>query len=156
MDLGMVMRATAMVRTKSMRVERLRPCAGRRAFDLHQGVDRHAFGMHRQGGQGMDQADAVVCAFAHADNAAAADMDAGVAHMRQRVQPVLIGPGGDDVAVIFRRGVEIVVVVIQPRLLSAAPPAAPVSMPRVTQVSMPSALTPSTMAQTASRSLSLG
>ena len=29
-------------------------------------------------------------------------------------------------------------------------------MPRVTQVSMPSALTPSTMAQTASRSLSLG
>ena len=151
----MVMRATAIVRTKSMRIERLGQSL-RRAFDLHQGVDRHAFGMGGQGGQRMDQADAVVGAFAHADNAAAADIDAGVAHMLQRIQPVLIGPGADDVAVIFRRGVEIVVVVIQPRLLSAARACGAVSMPSVTQVSIPSALTPSTMAQTASRSLSLG
>ena len=73
--------------------------------------------MDRQGGQRMDQADAVVRAFAHADDAAAADLDARVAHMLQRLQPVLIGTGGDDMPVIFGRGIEIVVVIIQPRLL---------------------------------------
>ena len=52
-------------------------------------------------------------ALAHADDAAAADVDAGVAHMRQRVEAVLIGAGGDDLAVEFRRGVEVVVVIVE-------------------------------------------
>ena len=90
-DFGMVMRATAIVRTKSMRVRRL-AVAQRRAFDLHQHVDRHAFGMDGQGRERMDHADAVLAALAHADDAAAADIDAGVAHFVQRVEAVLIGP----------------------------------------------------------------
>ena len=61
----------------------------------------------------MDHAGAIVRALAHADDAAAADMDAGVAHMVERVEPLLIGARGDDLAVEFRRGVEIVVVVIE-------------------------------------------
>src|SRR5262249_38247452 len=40
---------------------------------------------------------------------------AGRAHFGERVETLLIGAGGDDGAVIFRRGVEVVVVVIEPR-----------------------------------------
>ena len=36
--------------------------------------------------------------------------DAGVAHVGERIQAVLIGPRGDDLAVELRRGIEIVVV----------------------------------------------
>jgi len=50
---------------------------------------------------------------AHADDAAAADVNAGLAHMLERVEAVLIGARGDDGAVIFRRGVEVVVVVVE-------------------------------------------
>ena len=88
MDFGMVMRATAMVRTKSIGSSGV-AVAERRALDLHQHVDRHAFGMLGQGGERVDHADAVVFVLAHADDAAAADIDAGIAHMRQRVEPVL-------------------------------------------------------------------
>ena len=113
---GMVMRATAMVRTKSSGSSAA-PFGKRRAFDLHQQIDRHAFRMHRQRRQRMDHAGTIVGALAHADDAAAADMDAGVAHMIERVEPLLIGARGDDLAVEFRRGVEIVVVVIETGLL---------------------------------------
>ncbi len=110
------------------RIRRL-ALADRRAFDLHQHVDRHAFGMGGQGRQRMDHADAVVRRLAHADDAAAADIDAGVAHMGQRVEPVLIGAGGDDPLVIFRRGVEIVVVVVEAGLFQLLPPAGPSACP---------------------------
>ena len=116
MDLGMVMRATAMVRTKSMRIERLR--LGRRGVPstCTRALIGTLSGWTGRVARAWIRPTRSLCAFAHADNAAAADIDAGVAHMLQRVQPVLIGPGADDVAVIFRRGVEIVVVIIQPRL----------------------------------------
>jgi hypothetical protein len=44
-------------------------------------------------------------------------MDAGRAHIFERVEPVLVGAGGNDLAVKLRRGVEVVVVVVEPRPL---------------------------------------
>ena len=89
------MRATAMVRTKSSGSSRAPSCK-RRALDLHQHVDRHAFRMFWQVRQRRDHAGAVVERFAHPDDAAAADMDAGIAHGGQRIEPVAIGARGDD------------------------------------------------------------
>ncbi len=57
--------------------------------------------------------------FAHADDAAAADLDAGAAHAVERIEAVLVIAGGDDVAVDFRCGIEIVVVVIEAGALQA-------------------------------------
>ena len=149
------MRATAMVRTKSSGSS-LALHGERRAFHLHQHVDRHAFRMHRQAGQRRDHADAVVQPLAHADDAAAADMDAGVAHVVERVEAVLVGARGDDGAVIFRRGVEVVVVVVEAGGLQPRAPARPSACRAWRRSPGPSALTPSTMAQTWSRSRSFG
>ena len=150
----MVMRATAMVRTKSIGSSgSLSP--SRVPLTFISALIGTLCGMLGQGRERMDHADAVVFVFAHADDAAAAHIDAGVAHMRQRVEAVLEGARGDDLLVILRRGVDVVVVIVEAGVFSRSA-CGPVSMPSVTQVSMPSALTPSTMAQTASRSLSLG
>ena len=51
---------------------------------------------------------------AHADDAAAADGDAGLAHARERVEPLVVGARRDDAAVELRRRVEVVVVGGQP------------------------------------------
>ena len=40
-----------------------------------------------------------------------------VAHMAERVEPVLVAAGGDDGAVVLRRGIEVVVVVVEAGLL---------------------------------------
>src|SRR5262249_39715924 len=56
---------------------------------------------------------AVLAALSHADDAAAAHVDAGAAHVIERVEPVAVGARGDDLAVELRRGVEIVVVVVE-------------------------------------------
>ena len=85
----------------------------------YQRVDRHALGVIGQGGQGMDHAHAVIGAFAHADNAAAADIHARIPHGGQRVEPVLVCPCADDLPIIFGRGVDIVVVIVETRLLQA-------------------------------------
>ena len=55
----------------------------------------------------------MLAALAHADDAAAAHMDAGIANMAQGLQAVLVAAGGDDLAVIVGRGVEVVVVVVE-------------------------------------------
>ena len=65
----------------------------------------------------------------------------------ERVEPILVGARGDDLAVEFGRGVEVVVVVVEAGVLEPQRLLG-VSMPSVTQVSRPSAFTPSTMAQT--------
>ncbi|MOA43906.1 hypothetical protein D3C78_1661120 [compost metagenome] len=70
--------------------------------------------MARQVGQRHQEARPILCLFPHADDAAGADLHAGAAHVLQGVQAVLIGAGGDDIAVKLRRGVEVVVVVIKP------------------------------------------
>jgi hypothetical protein len=78
-DFGIVMRATATVRTNSS-ASSFAPLASGRALDLHQHIGRYAFRMHRQAGERRDHADAILRRFAHADDAAAAGIDAGRAH----------------------------------------------------------------------------
>src|SRR5271170_2219023 len=67
--------------------------------------------------QHSDHADAILARLAHADDAAAADMDAGVAHVVERFQAILISPSGDNVIVKFRRRVEIVIVIVEAAIL---------------------------------------
>src|SRR5262249_20081214 len=99
----------------------------RRTLDLDQHVDRHTFGMDGQARKRRDHADAIIGALTHPDDAAAADVDAGLAHVAERVEAVLIGARGDDRAVIFRRGIEVVVVIVEagrlepPRLVLRPP-----------------------------------
>src|SRR6516225_6463333 len=76
--------------------------------------------MDRQSGERGNHADAVGAGLAHADDAAAADMDAGVAHMFERLQAILIHARGDYLAIEFRRSVEIVVVIIESGALESA------------------------------------
>ena len=60
-----------------------------------------------------DESGASPSRFAHADDAAAADVDAGGADAIQRIQPVAIIARSDDLAVELGRGVEVVVVIVQ-------------------------------------------
>ena len=64
-----------------------------RAFDLHQQIDRHTFGMLGQARERRDHARAVLERFAHADDTAAAHIDPGLAHGAERVEPILIVSG---------------------------------------------------------------
>ena len=127
----------------------------RRALDLHQVVDRHRFRIGIEVGELRDQPGALRARLAHADDAAAADVHAGVAHALERVEAVLVVARGDDLAVELGRGVEVVVVVVEARVAqrSAWPS---FSMPSVAQVSSPSALTARTISSTGSRSRSFG
>ena len=58
---------------------------------------------------------AIARGFAHADDAAAADVQSRVAHRGQRVETILVGARGDDLAVELGRGVDVVVVVVEAR-----------------------------------------
>ena len=109
---GMVMRATAMVRTNSNGSSGAWSASGV-PLHAHQVVDRHRLGVGLEVGQLRDQAGALQARLAHADDAAAADLDAGAAHARQRVEAVLVVARGDDVAVEVGRAVQVVVVVVQ-------------------------------------------
>src|SRR3546814_1295453 len=62
----------------------------------------------------LQQAGALCASFAHADDAAAAGFHAGRAHLFQRVEAILKRAGVDHLAVKLRRGIQIVVVVIEP------------------------------------------
>ena len=85
----------------------------RRALDLDQHIDRHAFRVFGQVGQLNQQAGAVVQRLAHAEDAAGADLHPRLAHVGQGLQALAVGAGGDDVAVELRRGVQVVVVVVE-------------------------------------------
>ena len=85
----------------------------RRAFNLHQIVDRHRFRMWIEVCKLRNQARTFSPRFAHADDAAAADIHARTTHALQRIESILIFACGDDVAIDFRRRVEIVIVVIE-------------------------------------------
>ena len=89
----------------------------------------------------LQQSDAIFVRFAHAQNSAAAHGDPRVAHVRDRLQPVVVYARRDDVAVKFRRRIEIVVVRRKPRRLSAVRACDSVSMPSVQHTSIPSAAT---------------
>ena len=88
----------------------------RGALDLDQHVDRYRLRVFRQVGQLDQQAGAVGQRLAHAEDAAGADLHPCLAHVGQGLQALAVGAGGDDVAVELRRGVEVVVVVVQPGL----------------------------------------
>ncbi len=150
-----MMRATAIVRTKSSGSSLARG-RQRRAFDLHQHIDRHAFRMDRQAGECRDHADAILQPLAHADNAAAADMDAGRAHVLERIETILVSARGDDRAVKFRRGVEVVIVVVEAGLFQPLRLIATSACRAWRRSPGRARFTPSTMAQTLSRSRSLG
>ena len=60
------------------------------------------------------QGRAVLLAFAHAQDAAAADAESRLAHPLQGIQPILVGAGRDDLGVVGFRGIQIMVVVIEP------------------------------------------
>ena len=106
------------------RIERLR-AVQRGAFHLHQAIDRHRIRVRRQVGQGAQEARALAPGLAQADDAAAAGLHAGIAHVFERVQAVLDLAGVDDRVVELRIGVDVVVVVVEPgglecrRLLAA-------------------------------------
>ena len=84
------------------------------ARHLHQAVDRHRIRMRGQVGQRQQQAGALRTRFAHAHDAAAAGLHAGLAHVFQRIQAILVLAGMDDLAVEIRGGIQVVVVVVQP------------------------------------------
>ena len=74
-------------------------------------------GMLRQGCEPVEQPDPVLLRFAHAEDAAAAHVDACVADGLQGLQPVVVGTGRDDLPVELRRRVEVVVVVVEAGVL---------------------------------------
>ena len=85
----------------------------RGAGHFHQHVDRHGFRMLWQVRQLDQQIGAVVQGFTHAQNAAGADLHPRITHVRQGLQTLAVGAGGDDAGVEIRRCVEVVVVVIE-------------------------------------------
>ena len=85
-----------------------------------QHVDRNRFGMRVLPGQLEQECATVVDGLAHPDDAAAADGDAGLSHVPQRPQPVVVLAGGDDVPVLLAAGVEVVVVRVATRFLQTA------------------------------------
>ena len=89
------------------------------AFDGDQGVDGDGFGGLGELGEGVEQGDAVVVGLAEAEDAAAADGDAGGLDVGEGAEAVLVGAGGDDVAVVFGGGVEVVVVGVEAGVLEA-------------------------------------
>ena len=80
------------------------------ALDTDKGIDGHRLGMLGEGGQNVKESNAVVVLLAEAENAAAADGNTGVADVGDGLETVLVRSGGNDVGVVFRTGVEIVVV----------------------------------------------
>ena len=91
----------------------------RRARNGDQEIDRNAFRVLGQVRERDQHVHAVAFAFAHADDAAAADLDARRTHMIERVEPLGEGPRSDDLAIIAFRGIDVVIVIIEARTLQA-------------------------------------
>ena len=83
-----------------------------RAGHGHQAVDGHRLGLQLD--QFGNQTGAVGLLLAQANDAAAAHLDAGLAHGAQGVEPVLVAARGHHLGVMRGAGIEVVVVVIQP------------------------------------------
>src|SRR3546814_3250206 len=101
------------------------------------------------------EADAILPRFAQPDDTARADVDPGAADFVERIEAVLKCPRRDDILVILRARVDIMVVIIEhgdrERLRCSL-----VSIPSVMQVSMPIWRTPSIISTIAGMSRSLG
>ncbi len=70
-------------------------------------------GWGRKAGEGKDHFEAIVHLLAHADDAARADGEARAARVGDGVEAVLVAAGGDDFAVVFLAGVEVVIVGVE-------------------------------------------
>jgi len=84
--------------------------AERRTFDAGQQVNRHAFRMRPERRQLVQHPAARPPRFAHADDAAAAHGDAGLADARDGLEPFGVRARRDDAAIELGRRVEIMVV----------------------------------------------
>src|SRR5690606_6512739 len=82
-------------------------------------VNGNAFRLGIEVGEFHEKADTVFAGFAHAKDAAAADIDAGLADIADGLEAVFVGAGGDDFAVVLGAGVEVVVVGFQSGLFQA-------------------------------------
>src|SRR6185436_2611496 len=75
--------------------------------------DRHRLGIGVHARELRDESRARAPRLPHTDDAAAADMEAGVSHTIERIQPVVLGAGRNDFAVELGRSIYIVVVVVE-------------------------------------------
>ena len=88
--------------------------AQRRARYLDQQIDRHTARMFRQIGQFLQHRGTVTARFAHTEDTAAADIDTGLADLVDGLDAVGKFAGGYHLVVILGRGIDVVVVIIQP------------------------------------------
>mmetsp|Transcript_6268 Transcript_6268/g.13671 ORF Transcript_6268/g.13671 Transcript_6268/m.13671 type:complete len:306 (-) Transcript_6268:208-1125(-) len=82
----------------------------RSPVDRHERVDRNRLGVGLHRGELGEQPHAVGFALTDAEDAAAADGDAGLAHVGDGLEAVVVGARGDHAGVVLARGVEVVVV----------------------------------------------
>mmetsp|Transcript_39627 Transcript_39627/g.95327 ORF Transcript_39627/g.95327 Transcript_39627/m.95327 type:complete len:387 (+) Transcript_39627:241-1401(+) len=87
------------------------------ALHGHEGVDRDALGMVGERRQDVQESHAVGLLLAEAEDAPAADADSRLADVGDRFETILVRAGGDDVGIVLRARVEVVVVGRQARLL---------------------------------------
>ncbi len=113
---GIMSRATAITRTKSNGSTPAFPCSG------VPGICTSWLIGTLSGCVGRFESVMSICArsrsrLAHAEDAAAAHLQAGVAHGFERVQSVLERARRDDLVVVLRRGIDVVVVVVEAGVL---------------------------------------
>mmetsp|Transcript_33157 Transcript_33157/g.104889 ORF Transcript_33157/g.104889 Transcript_33157/m.104889 type:complete len:398 (+) Transcript_33157:209-1402(+) len=89
----------------------------RRAVHGHERVDGHGLGVLRQRRERVDEANAVHGLLPEPENAAGAHGDAGVAHVLDGLQAVLVAARRDYLGVVLGRCVEVVVVGREARIL---------------------------------------
>src|SRR5690348_10026659 len=89
------------------------------ALHTHQKIDRHTLRMFWQGCERVDKSDAIAFVFSHANDPAAADMNARLAEMSESLKAIIVSPGGDDLAVVLGRRIEIMIVVVEARRLES-------------------------------------
>ena len=83
-----------------MRIDRL-GVFQRRAGDRHQAVDRNALRRRIELGQLVQQQEPIFLRFAHAQDAAAADVDARRLHGPDGAQPIVVRARGNDVGIVL-------------------------------------------------------
>lgn len=108
-----MIRARAMVRTYKCDWIDLIDLRKRRTGYWDQHVDRYTFRMLRQVGQRHKHIDATNSIFAHAEDAAAANLDARFPDMRQGFQTVSKAVCGDDLTVIVFGRIDVVVIIVE-------------------------------------------
>ena len=89
----------------------------RRAFDRDETIDRHALRRRVESGENLEHAQAVFHRFTHAKDASATNLHPGALHRANGVEAVLKGVGADNLRIILRRRVNVVIVSGHPRLL---------------------------------------